>query len=630
MAAARGGAQSSFVRAAPNDLTFGMVPLVPARLAFDARGVPYSETYGDVYHSVDGGLAQARHVFLVGNGLPGRWRGRTSFTIVETGFGLGLNFLATCAALLEDARAPARLHYVSVEKHPFSKRDLAQALARQAEGSPVARELLAQWPLALPGFHRLHLARGRIALTLLFGEADTLLPLLEARADGFYLDGFAPEKNPPMWSGAIAHQLARLAAPGATLSTWTVAGAVRRVFSEAGFALHKCPGFGRKREMLAGSYPGNAPAPVAPDRRVAVVGAGLAGTACAERLASRGWDVTLIERRSAPAPEASGNPVGLVRPALHREDTAIARLARGALGYALRHLAAHAEGRALPWRPSGVLQLARDAKQMERFEEIARAGAFPPEYARCVDAAEAARIAGRATRGPGWSMPSAAWASPAALCAAQSERAGIHRVFSTEVLGLTRKGELWRIEGARGALAEAPHVVLANAMQANALLPGASLPLTTVRGQVSFAPPGRKLEVPVSGDGFVAPMEGGGCAFGATFQIGDAETEPRAADHAANLARAESLLPGFGAGLDSARLAGRVAFRATTPDRLPAYGRLPRYSGLYAALGLGASGLLWAPLGAELLASQLEGEPWPLERDLAAAIDPARFATDRA
>jgi tRNA 5-methylaminomethyl-2-thiouridine biosynthesis bifunctional protein len=606
-----------------------VVPLVPARLALDAGGVPYSEGYGDVYHSADGGPAQARHVFLAGNGLPARWRERPSFTVVETGFGLGLNFLVTLAAFLADERAPRRMHYVSVEKHPFPKRDLVTALARHPELSPIADELLAAWPLPLPGFHRLHLARGRVTLTLLFGEAQVLLPELEARADAFYLDGFAPEKNPEMWSPAIAKELARLAAPGATFATWTVAGSVRTALAQAGFAVEKRTGFGRKREMLAGSFPGRVEDAAAPDRRVAIIGAGIAGTSCAERLAARGWAVTLIDRHAAPAREASGNPAGLLRPALHREDTAIARLSRTALGYAMRHLSSLAgEGRVLPWRQNGVLRLARDAQQADRFAEIARANAFPEDFARCVDTAEAARIAGRGVRGPGWWLPSSGWASPAALCAAQIERTGIRRVFSAEAIRLAANGSNWRIEGARGVLAEAPHVVVANAVDANALLPGASLPLTPVRGQVTFAPPGKTLQVPVSGDGFVAPTADG-FVLGATFQLDDPEREPRVADHAVNVARAESLLPGFTEGLVPARLAGRVAFRATTPDRLPIYGELPGCPGVYAALGLGANGLLWAPLCAELLASHMEGEPLPLERDLAAAIGPGRFAPQK-
>jgi len=607
-----------------------VIPLVPGRLAFDPGGVPYSEEYGDVYHSSAGGLEQSRAVFLAGNALPQAWRGRTSFTVVETGFGLGLNFLVTCAALLEDARAPSRLHYVAVEKHPFAKDDLAAALSRYPELSREAAGLLAVWPLHLPGFHRLHLARGRVTLTLLLGDAQTLLPQLEARADCFYLDGFAPEKNPEMWSPAIATELARLAAPGATLATWTVAGSVRAALTEAGFAVEKRAGFGRKREILAGSFPGRAQDAAAPDRRATIIGAGIAGTSCAERLAARGWEVTLIDRQAAPAREASGNPVGLVRPSLHREDTTLARLSRAALGYALRHLAALAEDHLLPWRQSGVLRLARDAEQMNRFEAIAEANALPPDYARCVDVAEAVRLAGRAVRGPGWWIPAAAWVSPPALCSAQLRSERIRRVFSVDVVRLAKTGETWRIEGANGTLAEARQVILANAVEANALLPEAKLLLTPVRGQVSFGPRGARLDVPVSGDGFVAPLEGGGFALGATFQLDDAESAPRVADHEANLARAESLLPGFTAGLDPARLQGRVAFRATTPDRLPIYCKLPGHPGVHAALGLGANGLLWAPLCAELLASRMEGDPRPVEKDIAEAVEAGRFALRRA
>ena len=597
-----------------------MVPLVPARLAFDPGGVPYSEDYGDVYHSADGGPAQARAVFLGGNGLPERWRGRTSFTVVETGFGLGLNFLVTCAALLEDAHAPVRLHYVSVEKHPFSKGELAAALARYPELPPLASELVEAWPLPLPGFHRLHLARGRVSLTLLFGDAREALPQLEARADAFYLDGFAPEKNPELWSPAVAKELARLAAPGATLATWTVAGSVRGALAQAGFAVEKRPGFGHKREMLAGSFPGRTESSAGPDRRVVIVGAGIAGTSCAERLAARGWEVALIDRHAGVAREASGNPVGLLRPALHLEDTALARLSRAALGYAFRRFSELSP----PWKQSGVLRLARDAVQMRRFEDVAGANAFPTEFTRCVDAAEAASIAGRAVRGPGFWLPSSGWLSPRELCAAQVDATDrIRRVFSAQAHRLVRSSETWRIEGAGGVLAEAPHVILAAAGHANALLP-APLPLTPVRGQVTFVPPGRKLDVPVGGDGFVAPAPGG-FVIGATFQLDDPESGPRTADHAANLARAESLLPGFAEGLDPARLEGRVAFRATTPDRLPIYGEMTGHPGIHTALGLGANGLLWAPLAAELLASRMEGDPWPFERDLAAAIGPQRF-----
>jgi len=610
-----------------------VVPLVPARLAFDTSGVPYSGAYGDVYHSADGGPGQARYVFLEGNRLPGLWRRRGSFTIVETGFGLGLNFLVTCAEFLADSRAPARLHYVSAEKHPLAKRDLAAALVRYPELSSLASELLSAWPAALPGFHRLHLARGRVALTLLFGDAQTLLPQLEARADAFYLDGFAPEKNPELWSPAIAKELARLAAPGATFATWTVAGAVRAALGQAGFAVEKRAGFGRKREMLAGSFPGQAPERTARDRRATIVGAGVAGTSCAERLAARGWEVTLIERYAAPAREASGNPVGLLRPLLNLEDGDNARLSRAALGYVLRHLSMLGSDETI-WQASGVLQLARDAVQAGRFEKIVAAHAFPEEFVRCVDAREAARIAGRAVRGPGWWMPAAGWVAPATLCTASLALHGdrVERRFSTAALRLERSHGGWRVEGAHGALiAEAPVVILANAADARALHPGAELPLDAVRGQVSHLPdaPGRALAVPVCGEGMVVPQPRGGFCTGATMHVDDRDPTVRTADHAENVARAESLLPGFTAGADPAQLTGHAAFRASTPDRLPLVGALAGTDGLHALLGLGMRGLVWAPLCAELLAARLEGEPLPLERELASAVDPGRFALQK-
>lgn len=606
-----------------------MVPLVPARLAFDAGGVPYSEAYGDVYHSADGGPAQARHVFLCGNGLPERWRARPSFTVVETGFGLGLNFLVTCAAFLAEERAPQRLHYVSVEKHPFAKDDLTAALARYPEIAPLARELVSAWPILLPGFHRLHLAHGRIALTLLFGDAATLLPQLEASADVFYPDGFAPDKNPEMWSSAITKELARLAAPGATLATWCVAGTVREALADAGFAVERRPGFGRKREMLAATFTGRAAHPPVPERRVAIVGPGLAGTSCAERLAARGWTVTLIDRRAAPAREASGNPAGLLRPLLNLEDGANARLSRAALAYALRHLAALAdEGHGAAWGASGVLQLARDAAQGARFEQVAAVHGFPPEFARHVDAREAARIAGRAVRGRGWWMPAAGWVVPETLCSANLARHGerIERRFSKEALRLARGKGAWRVEGAGGVLiAEAPLAILANAAAPRVLLPGIELPLEAVRGQVSCLPeaPGRALAVPVCGDGMVVPLPRGGFCIGATMQTDDPDASVRIADHAENLARAESLLPGFALGADAAKLSGHAAFRSATPDRLPLVGALA--DGLHVLLGLGARGLVWAPLAAELLAAQLEHEPLPLERELVSAVEARRF-----
>ena len=240
-----------------------MPTLVPAQLAFTGDGTPYSAEYDDVYHAAGGGLEQTRHVFLAGNGLPQRWRGRERFVIIETGFGLGLNFLATWQTWRDDAMRCGHLDYISFEKHPFSATDLAALLARWPELAALADQLQRQWPELSAGAHRLGFDEGRVMLTLHFGDAAESVTQQPSsvRADAFFLDGFSPAKNPALWSPRVLGSLAELAAPGATLATWTVAGAVRQGLAAAGFALTRSAGFGTKREMLRGVLPGSALAP---------------------------------------------------------------------------------------------------------------------------------------------------------------------------------------------------------------------------------------------------------------------------------------------------------------------------------------------------------------------------------
>ena len=603
------------------------VTLPTARLARDANGTAYSPDFEDIYHSAHGGLAQARHVFLGGNGLPGRWKGRASFTVVETGFGIGLNFLATWDAWRADPGRPRRLHFVSVENRPFARTELAAALAPFAEIEPLARALAAVWPPALAGFHRLHFDAGRVILTLLLGDARELLPQLVARADALYLDGFAPAKNPELWTPGLVRELARLARPGATLATWTVAGGVRGALADAGFQVEKRAGFAAKREMLTGVRAGTIEAPAQPAARHAlVIGAGLAGTLAAERLAARDWDVTVVEART----ERFAPAAGLVRPIANLRDALNAQLSRSAFLYSLQHFRAlQQDGHSLVWNRCGVLQLAEDAEEALRFEAIARSQDYPAEFLAYVDAARATEIAGREVRGGGWWFPWGAVVSQSSFGTASFARAGerVQRVSGAAVERIAREGGVWRAYDALGrVLAEAPVVVIANADDAARLLPEARLRLARVRGQLTYLPaaPARMLDVVVSGAGYVAPLFEGGHAIGATYQHDDSDASVRAPDHRQNLARAESLLPGFTAGLHPMGLAGWTGFRTTVPDRLPVMGATA-LEGAYAATGLGSRGLLWAPLGAELVASEAEGEPLPLGRDHAGAISPRRF-----
>jgi tRNA 5-methylaminomethyl-2-thiouridine biosynthesis bifunctional protein len=261
--------------------------------------------------------------------------------------------------------------------------------------------------------------------------------------------------------------------------------------------------------------------------------------------------------------------------------------------------------------------------------------AFPNEYVRWIEAGEAAQLARHRVAGPGWWIPDGGWARPQALC--RSLLAGgadrIRARFGSNVNDLEPCSAGWRARDAGGeVLAQAPVLVIANGYDARHLaLPGLPM-LIGVRGQVSFvsAAPSRRLGVVVCGDGYIAPLPGGGHCIGATFEPGVDAVDVRADDHASNLQRAQRMLPGFARGIDPTRLAGWAGVRAATADRIPACGALdsgtaPGHDGgCYAITGMGARGLVWAPLCAEVLASHLEGEPNPIERSLVAAMDPLR------
>ena len=616
-------------------------PIVPAAASFRFDGTLYSPQFDDIYASSHGALAQTQHVFLNGNDLPARWHKTDRFTIVETGFGAGLNFLATWRALREVTTNSLRLHFVSVEKHPFPLAELEIIHARYPQLRDAAAEMRERYPPLLPGFHRLHFDAGRVTLTLLFGDAAVMLRQLQARADAFFLDGFAPAKNPEMWSDQVFAELARLASPDATLATYTVAAAVCHGLSAAGFVVEKRAGFAHKREMLVGRFRRAVTAMAPPnEKRAIVIGAGLAGTSCAQRLAERGWSVQLIERHEAPAQEASGNPAGLVRPVFSLDWNTHSRFTSAAFLYANRHQAALEKvGRGPIHGEGGVLQLARDAGHSDKQQRIIEQFALPVDLVKVVQTREAGELAGMPVAGPACWFPQAVWADPASMCRSNlGASAGfVGFLYGRDAAGLRRADGRWEVLDACGQmLASAAVVVLANALAANRFSQAAWLPLRPVRGQVSLMRqrPGRNLRIAVCRDGYVTPAVHGMHCLGASFNEDMPDPDMRSEDHVANLSRLEAMLPGFGDGIAPEMLSGRVAFRAMSFDRLPVLGALSDpgladaadQGGLFACLALGSRGMTWAALAAEIVASRITGEPMPVEGSLLKALDPSRFS----
>lgn len=643
-----------------------MPDLHNAQLDWDENGQPLSRAYGDVYFSRASGLEETHHVFLDGNQLPRRFAALPAagrLCIGETGFGTGLNFLCAWRQFEALAPADARLHFVSVEKFPLRRDDLARALGLWDALQPWSEQLLAQYHAIHPGFQRLLFASGRVVLTLLVGDVLETLPELDARIDAWFLDGFSPAKNPEMWTPALFAQLARLSAPDATLATFTSAGFVRRGLIEAGFAMQRIKGFGQKREMLVGHFAGSPETPANPwyarpprapgERRALVIGGGLAGCASAASLAARGWQVTLIERHAELATEASGNPQGVLYLKLSAHGTALSRLVVSGFGYTRRLLERLQRGS--EWDACGVLQLAFDEAEGKRQAQLT--GAFASDLLQPLSQEQAEAVAGVDLPAGGLFFPEAGWVHPPALCQALAGHPNIHVLTCREV-SLQPDVDGWAAWSAGERLAGAPVAVLATAAEVLAFPAATQLPLKRIRGQISRLPASAEsaaLRSVVCAEGYVAPPRQGEHTLGASFDFHNDDLQPTAAEHQGNLELLREISPDLFARLradelDPATLQGRAAFRCTTPDYLPLIGPLaereafaeayavlardarqvpetacPWLAGLYLNSAHGSRGLISAPLSGELLAAWIDDEPLPLPRKVAEACLPNRF-----
>ena len=647
-----------------------MNPITHAQLDWDEQGRPHSRVFDDVYFSDQSGLEETRYVFLEQNRLQERFAalpvgGR--LVIGETGFGTGLNFLCAWQLFEQHAVAGARLHFVSVEKYPLSHADLQRALALWPELQPFAEQLLQQYVAIHQGFQRLVLDNGRVTLTLLIGDVLEQLPQLDAQVDAWFLDGFAPAKNPEMWTAELFAELARLAAPGSTISTFTSTGWVRRLINAAGFKMKRTPGIGHKWEILRGEFLGwpetappptrakpwfARPAPVKGERKALVIGGGLAGCATAASLAARGWQVSLLERHAALAQEASGNPQGVLYLKLSAHGTALSQMIVAGFGHT-RRLLEHLH-RGVDWDGCGVLQLAFDTKEAQRQAQLAQA--FAPDLLHQLDRDQAQARAGIALEHGGLFFPEGGWVHPPALCEWQASQTGITVLPHTHVLDLRRVDDHWQAWDGEHLLASAPVVVLAGAAEVQRF---ADLPLKRIRGQITRLPQtaeSQALSTVVCAEGYVAPPRLGEHTLGASFDFKNEDLTPTAADHAGNLTMLHDISTDLAQRLhadtlDPSVLQGRAAFRCTSPDYLPIVGPLadsmafnqayavlrkdarsvpdtpcPWLDGLYVNSGHGSRGLITAPLSAELLAAWLDNEPLPVPRSVADACHPNRFA----
>ena len=600
----------------------------------------------------DGNASErAQRVFVGASGLQARWAGRDSFAILETAFGLGHNFLATLAAWRADASRSRRLVYVAIEHHAPSRDELARAHAGKKLHA-LAMPLIAAWPALVPNLHVLSFEQGRVQLMLGLGDVARLLPQMRARIDAFFLDGDVPAGDPGISSQRVFKGLARLAAPGATVATWSDAPALRDHLHSAGFEIDTGTDGQRERSLTLGHYTphfvprSRMPAPqLRAPQSVLVVGAGLAGAWTAHALAQRGVQITVIDQHPHPASEASGNLAGLYHATVHTDDGPHAQLLRAAALFAHARMQPFVDTGQVPGQREGVLRIETGPDALQDMQALIRKQGLPADYVQALDASQASARAGVALAHPAWWFAHAGWVAPAALVLQLLAAPGIRFIGGMQAQSLRYDVAGWAVLGTDGSvLGQASVLVLANAAGVNTLVSSVShpgWPLQTYRGQVTVAASQRHLRLPVAGDGYVLPLSADAVLCGASSHAVDDEAALRDSDHAFNLERLLRLT-GLATHLATSAPQGRVGWRVQVADRLPIVGALPapidgatqrldharmvpRQPGLFVATALGGRGITLAPLLGELLAAQICGEPSPLGADLVDAIDPARW-----
>lgn len=607
-------------------------PLEPARLVRDPSGTPYSEQYHDVYHARQGALEQARRVFLRGNGLPERWHGRHAFTVCETGFGLGRNFLALWQAWREDPKRCARLHVLSFEAHPFARADMALANEDLPEACrPLARQLAQAWPSLLPGMHRLEFESGAVTLTLAFGRVERMAPQVQASVDAFFFDGFAPRVNPQMWTPALFGQMVRIARPGAMAASWCTVGQMRRDLRDAGFLVTKTQGFGGGRDLTMATLRPGLGRETADVRgaQALVVGAGPAGSAVACSLADRGLAVTVADPLLAHGPGAAhrGHKAVAVTPLLSHDDDPRARLVRAGVLRALHRWQALDEA-ARPWR-CGSFVIPKNAGQARRQQAALARLRLPEEWACWQTAEQVEPRLGRLPEGDGLWFDAGQLVRPEPLQQALLAHPGI-RLAPLMVGGLFQDDAgNWKAQGLDGVSYQ--HVVLANADGARGLLADflqACPKLAAGRrvgGQVSYyarqpgLPAARAI---TASEGYWLPAVAGWHTAGSTYWQ-DAEAV-RVTDegHADIRAKLKTFLDVNEENGCWQPVGGWAGWRAVVGGRLPVIGEAPGAQGLWTACAFGSRGFTWAALAGDLIAAAVAGEPQLLERDLLAAVRP--------
>ncbi|MGJ4745009.1 bifunctional tRNA (5-methylaminomethyl-2-thiouridine)(34)-methyltransferase MnmD/FAD-dependent 5-carboxymethylaminomethyl-2-thiouridine(34) oxidoreductase MnmC [Leptospira sp. SA-E8] len=630
------------------------------------NGTPVSREFDDIYFSPENGLEETKHVFLKGNKLEERLSSTTTrhaFSILELGFGTGLNFFAAWQ-LWRNCKSKSGyrvIRFTSFEKYPLESDDIRKAISAFPELSELLELFLEKYKLLVPGCNTFLFEKENLVLDLWIGDAIQYLPEVSGKFDAFFLDGFAPSKNPELWGENISTQIKRLSNQNASLATFTVARSVKDCLSNAGFTLSKIPGYGRKREMLIGVYESEPEPDVNPipflrrkysdqiPKKVSVLGAGLAGASIARALAWRGIIVEVWDDHNAL--RASSVPMAVSHPHITKGETPTSLWTLRCLGNSIRRYSDLLSKDS--YQISGTVQLSGEDLPWARLEEGVKAHSLSKELAELKP--ELGKNFPEHTKGIFY--PSGFWTDTPALTQKLLDHPNI-LLKQGKVGSISFEKEEWTLfSGIKEPLSKTEVLVLANSFGIESLLQGlweeSPFSLRSVRGQLEILedPNIESEKDPIYvGEKYLTPSKNGIRVNGSTFDEFDLDPNVRAKDKEEILEYSQKTF----LGLDWERIKVRsefVGIRSQTPDRFPILGPVHSpepfrkiYSGmglhknrkkefpflepqknLFVFGGLGSRGVLTSLLGGEILAEILLNEPLSIENSLYSSLHPSRF-----
>mgnify|MGYP002739302615 FL=1 len=656
-----------------------MFTIQHAKIHFNQENTPVSDKFDDVYFSNQDGLAETHYVFLEGNQLWERWVNyqEAHFVIAETGFGTGLNFFAVTTLFREFRQkhpdSPLkRLYFISFEKYPLLLDALQQAHLAYPQFSHLAQHLQQHWLNPIQGCYRFHF--DETTLDLWFGDVAENLPQLgdymNSKIDAWFLDGFAPSKNPDMWNEQLYQQMFRFTKLQGTFATFTAASAVRKGLENAGFNIKKRKGFGKKRECLSGqktqekltalstSWFHSQPANLK-EQDIAIIGGGVASLCTAISLVKRGAKITIYCEDEQTALNASGNKQGAFYPQLSDDNERNIRFYIHAFAYGHQFLQwAIQQQIEFEYEFCGVALCAYNEKAESKLNKIAKLN-LPSDLYQSLNQTELSEKVGLPLPFGGAFIPKGAWLAPRQLVQhafAFLEKKGVQIKTSQKATELSQTENGWQITTAENETFCHEVVVLANGHKLTEFEQTQKLPLYPVRGQVSQIPTSEKLlklKTVLCYDGYLTPVDQAKTShcIGASHVRDNATREFSLTEQQENQQKIQQNIPEeWTKEVDTSGNLARIGVRCSVRDLTPIIGAVPHFSAqqtqyqnlfnlrrreqpieqaenypnLYLIGALGSRGLTSAPFLGETLASLIYGEPLPMSEDLIHNLMPNR------